>query len=119
MTVIYHLYLLHINHTSFCQNNALAKLSFPTTIYLYHHNLLLASVLIFTSNTGFGLELVAVKNLTFDGLNIFYNNSAKDIMIMFNNTIPLFIGENVFTRNTARIVMCIFKYVTKSWVEFQ
>ena len=106
-------FVLHINCTSFTQNNA--KETFGR-VKLSDYNLSLSSQFVvsqctFTSNAGFGLEFMAVKHLTFDGLNIFYNNSAKDIIIMFNNTIPLFIGQNVFTRNTARIVMCIFKYV--------
>ena len=106
-------FILHINYTSFAQNNA--KETFGK-VKLSNYNLSLLSQFVvsqctFTSNTGFGLEFVAVKHLTFDGPNIFYNNSAKDIIIKFNNTIPLFVGKNVFTRNSARIVMCIFKYI--------
>ena len=106
-------FVLHINLTSFSQNNAK---EFFITVKLSKCNLSLSSQFVvsectFSSNTGFGLEFVDVKHLTFDGPNNFHNNSAQDTVIMFHNTIPLFIGKNVFSRNTAGIIIHIFKYV--------
>ena len=106
-------FVLHINLTSFSQNNAK---EFFITVKLSNYNLSLSSQFVvskctFSSNTGFGLEFVDVKHLIFYGPNIFHINLAKHTIIMFHNTIPLFIDKNVFSRNTAEIVMQIYKYV--------
>ena len=107
-------FLLHINFTAFSQNEAKEVLS---KVKFVNYNISLSSYIAvsnctFTSNTGFGLlEFTAIEYLTFNGLNIFHNNTARSIVIMFNRTIPFFTGKNVISGNTAGIVMHIFKYV--------
>lgn len=107
-------FILHINFTHFSWNKAKEVFS---KVELSNYNLSLASRFVisncsFAFNTGFGLEFTAIEYITFDGANIFYNNSATNFVILFNRTIPLFIGKNEFLGNTAGIVMHIFKYVT-------
>ena len=115
--VEYHIdvsFTMHINLTNFTRNKAKEVLS---NIKISNYSLSSLSHFVisrctFASNIGFGLEFDAITYLTFDGLNKFQKNYAANIVLLFNRTIPLFIGENKFSRNIADIIMHIFKYIS-------
>ena len=107
-------FTLHINYTKFTRNNAKETLSnFKISNYsLSALSQFVISRCSFVSNIGFGLEFNGIIHLTFDGLNRFYKNYVTaSILLLFNRTIPLFMGQTVFYRNTADIIIHIYKYI--------
>ena len=107
-------FTLHLNSTKFTRNNAKETFS---NFKIFDHSLSALSHFVisqcyFASNIGFGLKFNGITHLTFDGLNRFHKNHVTTTaLLLFNRTIPLFIGQTVFSRNTAGIIIHIYKYI--------